>query len=502
MPRTMSPEREDEYLRLFDSMEVRPERLPLIESIFRRVTGAGARKAYEAVESAIGVPWFVVASIHSLESDGRFDRHLHNGDPLTARTVRVPAGRPIDAPASGSGTPYTWSESAIDALKLRSLDGRSAGYWTPATIAFELEGYNGEGYRNKFPWVKSPYLWSFSNIYTCGKFVGDHNFSPDAVSAQCGGMVLLRTLMDAVPEVRAAVVPKACPPYNGPDPDAAPTPHAPPDDGGRDWAVDAPRFPGRYLHRGSAGPDIRRLQDRLAAVGARTLGNGLFDDVTELAVALFQARAAGADGEPLEIDGVVGPLTWCALFGPASVPPPAPPSPTPGAGETYRQTLLDVAHSQVGVMEQPLGSNGGPQVDQYLASVGRLPGLPWCMSFVYWAHAQATLRVHGSINRVPKTAGVQDGWIRSQHLPEITIVPRVRAIADPMLVQPGMVFFLNLGGSNGHCGIVMGAAGGLLTTIEGNTNNNGSREGIGVYVRQKRRIDAPSMLGFADYCGA
>jgi len=44
------------------------------------------------------------------------------------------------------------------------------------------------------------------------------------------------------------------------------------------------------------------------------------------------------------------------------------------------------------------------------------------------------------------------------------------------------------GGGLGHTGIVEKVNGGFLTTIEGNTNDGGSREGIGVFRRTGRKI--------------
>src|SRR5688572_18036915 len=48
------------------------------------------------------------------------------------------------------------------------------------------------GYRALHPEVLSPYLWSFSNHYTNGKFTSDSNFDPNAVSKQCGCAILVR----------------------------------------------------------------------------------------------------------------------------------------------------------------------------------------------------------------------------------------------------------------------------------------------------------------------
>jgi lysozyme family protein len=44
------------------------------------------------VAARTGVPWPWIGAILERESGCRTDRHLHNGDRLTARTVNVPAG--------------------------------------------------------------------------------------------------------------------------------------------------------------------------------------------------------------------------------------------------------------------------------------------------------------------------------------------------------------------------------------------------------------------------
>ena len=61
---------------------------------------------------------------------------------------------------------------------------------------YKLEEYNGWGYRKFHPHVKSPYLWSFSNNYTSGKYVKDGVWSNTAKSDQCGAAVILRRLAE------------------------------------------------------------------------------------------------------------------------------------------------------------------------------------------------------------------------------------------------------------------------------------------------------------------
>ena len=64
--------------------------------------------------------------------------------------------------------------------------------WSVETTLVRLEEYNGLGYRQRG--VESPYLWSFSQYYTKGKYIKDGVFDEDAVSQQCGGATLLRRL--------------------------------------------------------------------------------------------------------------------------------------------------------------------------------------------------------------------------------------------------------------------------------------------------------------------
>lgn len=177
----------EEYERLFGTCDIRPERAREVDRQVDKVAASDSR--YAAVAGAVGIPWYVVAVVHNLEASLDFNRHLHNGDPLGARTVNVPAGRP----AAGD-PPFTWEASAIDALRFDRLDRWTD--WGVAGTLFKLEGFNGFGYRTKHPEVLTPYLWSFSTHYTRGKFVADGRFSDTAVSDQIGAAVLLRRMAE------------------------------------------------------------------------------------------------------------------------------------------------------------------------------------------------------------------------------------------------------------------------------------------------------------------
>jgi lysozyme family protein len=182
---TLTPKLKKEYEDLFSSCVINAARQKDVEKIRDKIVANKSR--YEAVAESTSVPWFVVAVIHSLEGSLNFKTHLHNGDPLTAKTVHVPKGRPAGTP------PFSWEESAIDAL---NFDGLAAvKKWTLSTILFRLEGFNGFGYRMRHPEVLTPYLWSFTNHYQKGKFVADGKFDPNAVSKQCGAAAILKVMV-------------------------------------------------------------------------------------------------------------------------------------------------------------------------------------------------------------------------------------------------------------------------------------------------------------------
>ncbi|PTY03021.1 hypothetical protein DB346_07110 [Verrucomicrobia bacterium LW23] len=173
------------YRNLWDSMRIGDA--PAIVNAVSLITRA--RPRYEAIEKQTGVPWRVVGVLHYLECNCNFARHLHNGDPLTARTVQVPKGRP----ATGN-PPFPWEASAQDALQYDGLAGQSD--WSIEATLFRLEKFNGWGYF-KFTDILSPYLWSMSNHYTRGKYVSDGEFDSAAVSKQVGAAVLLAVLAKA-----------------------------------------------------------------------------------------------------------------------------------------------------------------------------------------------------------------------------------------------------------------------------------------------------------------
>lgn len=141
-----------------------------------------------------------------------------------------------------------------------------------------------------------------------------------------------------------------------------------------------------------------------------------------------------------------------------------------------KSSVLVIAASEVGAAEVPPGSNWGPRVQEYLGSVGIAFPAAWCAAFVVWCHQQA------GITTIPKTGGVLDLWNKAA----------ANRVTQPQ-PQPGDVFIMDFGGGKGHTGIVEAVSGDTIDTIEGNTNDDGSREGYEV-ARRSRAIS--SVKGF------
>lgn len=259
-------------------------------------------------------------------------------------------------------------------------------------------------------------------------------------------------------------------------------------------------YPGSPVRAGSKDiASVKAVQQQLNDRKITLIGggqplevDGVFGPSTDAAVRLFQAQSTDARGNPLPIDGTVGPMTWASLFGAERAVVEQTATPLLGA-------VVEIATSQVGVREVPLGSNRGPEIDKYLGRCGLDPAkgsYAWCAAFSYWCFDEAAKRL-GQPNPLPKTAGVHAMWGQLGDVHRLRLAPR-QACDQPELVKPGMLFFLDAGSNLGHMGIVKAVDGVFLRTVEGNTTDlKGSREGIGVFERTTRTIPSVN-LGFAD----
>src|SRR4051812_37026211 len=103
-----------EYQVLFNTCVINPDKEKDIDHNIDIMLAN--RPKYDEIANEVNVPWYFVSIIHCMEGSLNFNTHLHNGDPLTARTVNDPAGRP-----STGQPPFSFKDSAIDALKFDHL---------------------------------------------------------------------------------------------------------------------------------------------------------------------------------------------------------------------------------------------------------------------------------------------------------------------------------------------------------------------------------------------
>lgn len=189
----------EEYARLFEEMRLSPAKLEAISGVATRILKNKAK--YQEVEKKTGAPWFFIGALHYRESNLNFKKHLHNGDSLLKRTRRVPANRPLKG-----NPPFTWEESAIDALRMKGL--YAIRTWSIEQLCYQAERYNGFGYR----WNKaglSPYVWSATTHYVRGKYVEDGKLDRSHVDSQLGVMPIIFRLaeLDSSIELTSALKP-------------------------------------------------------------------------------------------------------------------------------------------------------------------------------------------------------------------------------------------------------------------------------------------------------
>lgn len=157
------------------------------------------------------------------------------------------------------------------------------------------------------------------------------------------------------------------------------------------------------------------------------------------------------------------------------------------------QAIIRRAKQEVGT-EEIDGTNCGPRVNQYKAATN-LPSTeawPWCAAFVCWVVRMALLDTQTKETATfvrPKTAGAWDfeNWSRKQDNTTQTKKPHGGDIKAGDIV----VFTFS------HIGIaVEDAKGGQVVTVEGNTDQQGSREGGGVFLKSRSLSKIRSRIRF------
>ena len=171
-------------------------------------------------------------------------------------------------------------------------------------------------------------------------------------------------------------------------------------------------------------------------------------------------------------------------------------------------TLRAIYSAYVGVRELTR-HNDGPEVERFLAHVGLKKGAPWCAAFVSYC-----------LHKAGYTDAPRSGWSPAYFPKEKRIWENTRTVVTSKLVTSNSfrsgdlfgIWYNNLGriahvgfidvpnGTSKYEGesdesrvtsehtairnssfVIRNSQTDMLVTVEGNTNDNGSREGIGVF---------------------
>lgn len=156
--------------------------------------------------------------------------------------------------------------------------------------------------------------------------------------------------------------------------------------------------------------------------------------------------------------------------------------------------IIKIATAEVGVTEVN-GTNRGPRVNEYKAATWLNPklGWPWCAAFICWVvrEAMSTAGVKETTTfRRPRTAGAFDleNWSLAQDESTWTKKPHRGDIL------PGDIVIFKFS----HVGFAVSAPdkNGIVTTVEGNTDSSGSREGGGVFRKRRELSQIRSRIRF------
>ncbi len=227
------------------------------------------------------------------------------------------------------------------------------------------------------------------------------------------------------------------------------------------------------IRRGAPAKRARFVQEWLSLHGVRVSIDDDFGGVTEAAVKTFQSGAG------LPQTGVVDRLTFDRLVAPmlAALRPIA--APPPGAlGSTLGQ--MTVAYAKQHLAQHPRevgGENMGPWVRLYMDGNQGKAWL-WCSGFATFVQRQAA-----------QTLGTKVPIARTFSCDEAAAGAKkkgcfIAGCPDFKQITPGSLFLVQKTASDWqHVGIVVSAGRDAFHTIEGNTNDDGSREGFEVCAR-------------------
>ena len=216
---------------------------------------------------------------------------------------------------------------------------------------------------------------------------------------------------------------------------------------------------------GMSGTAVGELHQMLLEaneqIDAGELRTQTFGPSTKSAVLDFQSSHVDPKGRPLGQDGVVGPVTLASLKNPRE-----PVERFTADGwridlnecRPQERVVVETAVSQIGVKEDPPGSNRGPKIDLYTGK--EWFGSPWCMLWISycWKYADG---------------GSPFGKLASAYKIKSWGEAKGRILPANELARPGDIGVIMRAQGRGHVALISGkeVPGEKLFAIEGNCGN-------------------------------
>jgi hypothetical protein len=175
------------------------------------------------------------------------------------------------------------------------------------------------------------------------------------------------------------------------------------------------------------------------------------------------------------VDGIWGPMTQAGFekYVAANRPP----------SSLIAQTLVGIAKSEVGVRE--IGHNSGDRIREYQSATWLPPGpWPWCAAFVCWCIRETSRKIHFPFD-LPKTAGAWDfeNWAREAKVKLIKPANELIRAGDIVIFKFSHIGIAHLDEHDAQA-----------ETIDGNTDDDGGREGDGTYEKVRWKSNVRSII--------
>jgi lysozyme family protein len=278
-----------EYATLLATMRVDPGReheLPARAAAVREL-GERHRDEWAEVTAKTGVPRLWGLASFERESGSDYSRSPAQGDRWDRVSVNVPRGL---------GPYQDWGDACVAAYGIDRLDEVGAPNWTWTRSCYEGELYNGFGPRAHGR--QTGYLWSWTNIYTGGKYVADGKWDAETQDQQCGMIPMMAALL-RLDATLALVNALSAPAHSSPTSGSGEGPNVP-------APANVPVGVGGGPADGNVATWLQASLNRLRADPPLTV-DGCYGRHTRRAVRAFQAA------HELAPDGLAGPLTLAAL---------------------------------------------------------------------------------------------------------------------------------------------------------------------------------------------